>query len=52
MLALRRLTLTACAASARPEKKDADAAAYNTQLGIAYMQQGDLPLAKEKLDAP
>jgi len=27
-----------------------DAAAYNVQLGIAYMNQGDLALAKDKLD--
>ena len=26
------------------------AAAYNLQLGVAYLQQGNLPLAKEKLE--
>jgi type IV pilus assembly protein PilF len=50
LLALAVLTLTACAASVRQEKKGQDAAAYNTQLGIEYMRQGDLARAKEKLD--
>ncbi|MBV8852504.1 MAG: type IV pilus biogenesis/stability protein PilW [Sinobacteraceae bacterium] len=35
--------------SSREHRRD-DAANYNTQLGIDYMKQGDLPLAKEKLD--
>jgi type IV pilus assembly protein PilF len=30
--------------------KSQDAAVYNTQLGVQYMNQGDLSLAKEKLD--
>jgi type IV pilus assembly protein PilF len=34
---------------ARPVKKE-NAAAYNVQLGIAYLHQGNLQLAKEKLD--
>jgi type IV pilus assembly protein PilF len=29
---------------------DTSASAYNTQLGIAYLRQGNLPLAKEKLE--
>lgn len=33
----------------RPTKAQ-DAAIYNTQLGVQYMNQGDLALAKEKLD--
>jgi type IV pilus assembly protein PilF len=51
------LLLSACASSLNAqrsaEKKAAqnrDAAAYNVQLGIAYMNQGDLARAKEKLD--
>lgn len=31
-------------------KKRENAAGFNVQLGIAYMNQGNLPLAKEKLD--
>src|SRR6185437_6402156 len=27
-----------------------DASDYNTALGVAYLRQGDIPLAKEKLD--
>jgi type IV pilus assembly protein PilF len=35
----------------RPEPSRAETAAvYNLQLGIAYLQQGNLPLAKEKLE--
>jgi len=45
------LLLGGCS-SASPQKsaRTHDAAAYNTQLGIAYMNQGDLARAKEKLD--
>jgi type IV pilus assembly protein PilF len=39
-----------CASQKRAEKKKEDASTYNTQLGIAYLRQGDIPLAKEKLD--
>jgi type IV pilus assembly protein PilF len=39
-----------CAAQKKQEKKDNDAATYNTQLGINYLRQGDVPTAKEKLD--
>jgi type IV pilus assembly protein PilF len=46
--------LAACAGgggggNTRERKRD-DAANYNMQLGISYMKQGDLPLAKDKLD--
>jgi type IV pilus assembly protein PilF len=35
----------------RPEPSRAETAAvYNLQLGVAYLQQGNLPLAKEKLE--
>ncbi len=47
------LGLAACASSSQPNdraKRLEDASSANTQLGIAYMRQGDIPLAKEKLD--
>jgi len=44
------VALVGCAAQKRAEKKKEDASTYNTQLGIAYLRQGDVPLAKEKLD--
>jgi type IV pilus assembly protein PilF len=44
------LGLGGCASQQRDEKKKDDASTYNTQLGIAYLRQGDIPLAKEKLD--
>jgi type IV pilus assembly protein PilF len=43
--------LAACAGEpSTREKQLENAATANTQLGIAYLRQGDLPLAKEKLD--
>ncbi|GAC1458706.1 MAG: type 4a pilus biogenesis protein PilF [Steroidobacteraceae bacterium] len=50
LVAVATLMLAACAATARQERKDKDAASYNTQLGVEYMRQGDLARAKEKLD--
>jgi type IV pilus assembly protein PilF len=47
---LPALLLAGCAASPHPAAKQHDAAAYNVQLGIDYMKQGDLARAKEKLD--
>jgi type IV pilus assembly protein PilF len=44
------VALAGCASHERAEKKKEDASTYNTQLGIAYLRQGDVPLAKEKLD--
>ena len=44
------LAMAACAGTSNREKKRDDAASYNTQLGIDYMKQGNLPVAKEKLD--
>jgi type IV pilus assembly protein PilF len=44
------LLLAACAAPSQQSKKPRDAAAYNVQLGIAYLKQGDIALAKDKLD--
>ena len=44
------LAVSACASERKNEKRRDDASNYNTQLGIDYMNQGDIPLAKEKLD--
>ncbi len=45
------LVFGACITSdpSRPQKKES-AATFNVQLGVAYLHQGNLPLAKEKLD--
>jgi len=42
--------LAGCASQKRAEKKRGDASTFNTALGISYLQQGNIPLAKEKLD--
>lgn len=44
--------LAACSTTSSQQRaqKQHDAAAYNVQLGIAYMNQGDLERAKDKLD--
>jgi type IV pilus assembly protein PilF len=44
------VALDGCASQRRATQKKGDASDYNTQLGIAYLRQGDVPLAKEKLD--
>jgi type IV pilus assembly protein PilF len=44
------LTLAGCSSSSNRAKKKGDASNYNMQLGMAYLNQGDLGLAKEKLD--
>jgi type IV pilus assembly protein PilF len=44
------VALGGCASHKRAEQKKDDASNYNAQLGIEYMRQGDIPLAKEKLD--
>jgi type IV pilus assembly protein PilF len=44
------LALVACSAATNRAKKKGDASNYNMQLGMAYLNQGDLGLAKEKLD--
>jgi type IV pilus assembly protein PilF len=49
VVAALALLTCGCATSQR-EKKQQDAATYNTQLGIAYMNRGDLGLAKQKLE--
>ncbi len=48
--AILALLLAACASPAPRVSKAQDAAAANTQLGNAYLNQGDLSRAKEKLD--
>lgn len=50
LLGMAALALGACAASDNRAKKKNDASNYNMQLGMAYLNQGDLGLAKEKLD--
>jgi type IV pilus assembly protein PilF len=45
------LLLTACTGNAKRQTEKAhEAAIYNVQLGLAYMNQGDLERAKDKLD--
>ncbi len=45
------LLLAACVTSTSgPERSGKSAADYNVQLGFAYLKQGNLPLAKEKLE--
>jgi type IV pilus assembly protein PilF len=44
------LALVACSSSNNRAQKKTDASNYNMQLGMAYLNQGDLGLAKEKLD--
>ncbi len=48
--ALALLVLAACASNTQKPNRQHEAAADNVQLGIAYMNQGDLQLAKTKLD--
>jgi type IV pilus assembly protein PilF len=49
-LAAGALTLLLAACATPHPNKTRDAAAYNVQLGIAYLHQGDVALAKDKLD--
>jgi type IV pilus assembly protein PilF len=44
------LALVACSSTSNRAKKRSDASNYNMQLGMAYLNQGELGLAKEKLD--
>ena len=48
--ALTWLLLASCVSGSNHANKIRDAAAYNVQLGIAYLNQGEIALAKEKLD--
>jgi len=47
---LALLLLVACSSNSQKTVKAHDAAVYNVQLGLAYMNQGELERAKEKLD--
>jgi type IV pilus assembly protein PilF len=47
---LALLLVAACNSDPKKAEKVHDAAAYNVQLGLAYMNQGDLERAKDKLD--
>jgi type IV pilus assembly protein PilF len=49
-LAAGALTLLLAACATAHPNKIRDAAAYNVQLGIEYLHQGDVALAKDKLD--
>jgi type IV pilus assembly protein PilF len=52
-MAFGAVLLAACAAApqrAESAESKTDAAAYNVQLGIEYMRQGNLAIAKEKLE--
>jgi type IV pilus assembly protein PilF len=44
------LLAAGCVSNSKSAARQKDAAAYNVQLGIAYMNQGDLARAKDKLD--
>jgi type IV pilus assembly protein PilF len=44
------LAVAACSTTSERAKKRNDASNYNMQLGVAYLNQGDLQLAKEKLE--
>jgi type IV pilus assembly protein PilF len=44
------LLFSGCAAHNKAVQNRHDAAAYNVQLGVAYLNQGDVPRAKDKLD--
>ncbi len=50
LIGMAALALGACASSSNSARKKSDASNYNMQLGMAYLNQGDLGLAKEKLD--
>jgi type IV pilus assembly protein PilF len=52
LIGVAALALAACSSTSSDKRKKAkgDASNYNMQLGMAYLNQGDLGLAKEKLD--
>jgi type IV pilus assembly protein PilF len=52
LIGVAALALAACSStsSTKRKKEKGDASNYNMQLGMAYLNQGDLGLAKEKLD--
>jgi type IV pilus assembly protein PilF len=52
LIGVAALALSACSSTSGTKRKQekSDASNYNMQLGMAYLNQGDLGLAKEKLD--
>lgn len=52
LIGVAAFALAACSStsSTKRKKEKGDASNYNMQLGMAYLNQGDLGLAKEKLD--
>ena len=52
LIGVAALALAACSSTSSTKRRKAkgDASNYNMQLGMAYLNQGDLGLAKEKLD--
>jgi type IV pilus assembly protein PilF len=50
LLGVVSVTLLGCTSMKKREQKRDDASNYNMQLGMAYLKQGDLGLAKEKLE--
>ena len=50
LLGVAAVAFAGCSSADNRAKKKNDASNYNMQLGMAYLNQGDLGLAKEKLD--
>src|SRR5262249_23642161 len=50
LIGVAGLALSACASTSDRAKKKGDASNYNMQLGMAYLNRGELGLAKEKLE--
>jgi type IV pilus assembly protein PilF len=50
LIGVAALALGACSSTSNSGRKKSDASNYNMQLGMAYLNQGDLGLAKEKLE--
>ena len=50
IVAAAALALTACVTTNAPKTSDKEAAVANMKLGVVYMQQNNLALAREKLD--
>lgn len=50
LVAAAALAIAACSSTSSRALKKSDASNYNMQLGMAYLNQGDLGLAKAKLD--
>jgi type IV pilus assembly protein PilF len=44
------MLLAACGTVPHPQSANEEAAGYNVQLGLGYMQEGNMQLAKEKLE--